>query len=196
MLGATRRQTRMQVVLASRSPQRKQLLENLGVAFEVVEPDLEELTEGDPEAVVIENARRKASAVERPGALVIGCDTEVLLDGRLLGKPGNEGEARDHLLKLSGREHEVLSGLVLVGPAPGQERRGVERSIVSFRELDQKEVDWYVESEEWRERAGGYAIQGIGSRLVAGVEGETENVIGLPVRLLLDLAPDLAAGVG
>jgi septum formation protein len=184
----------VKVVLASRSPQRRAILEGLGVEFEVVDPDVEELVEGEPEAVVLENARRKARTVERPGAIVIGCDTEVLLDGELLGKAGNEEEARRHLGRLSGREHEVLSGLVLLGPNPGQERSGVARSTVTFRQLTEQEIDSYVKSAEWRERAGAYAIQGQGSGLVAGVEGETENVIGLPVRLLLDLAPDLVAG--
>jgi septum formation protein len=186
----------VEVVLASRSPQRREILSRLGVEFEVVDPEVEELGEGEPEAVVLENARRKAGAVERPGALVIGCDTEVLIDGEVLGKAGNEGQARNHLKRLSGRQHEVLSGLVLVGPDAGQVRSGVARSTVSFRELDEKDIESYVESGEWRERAGGYAIQGLGSRLVAGVEGETANVIGLPVRLLLELAPDFVTGVG
>jgi septum formation protein len=186
----------VRVVLASKSPQRKDILRRLRVEFEAVDPEIEELTEGAPDAVVVENARRKARAVSTPDALVIGCDTEVLLDGRLLGKAGDEEEARSHLGRLSGREHVVLSGLVLLGPEAGQERSGAERSTVRFRELDEKEVDWYVESGEWRERAGAYAIQGLGSRLVAGVEGERENVVGLPVRLLLELAPELQSGIG
>jgi septum formation protein len=186
----------LKVVLASKSPQRRDILSRLGVEFEAVAPEVEELTEGEPEAVVVENARRKARAAARPGVLTIGCDTEVLIDDELLGKAGNEEEARAHLAQLSRREHDVLSGLVIVGPEPDRERSGVERSTVRFRDLSDGNVDWYVESGEWRERAGGYAIQGLGSRLVAGVEGERENVVGLPVRLLLDLAPELRSSVG
>jgi septum formation protein len=122
---------------------------------------------------------------------VIGCDTEVVVDGRIFGKPGNEDEARRFLRQLSGRSHDVLSGLVLVGPEPDQERSGVKRSTVMFRELDEERIDWYLETGEWRERAGGYAIQGFGATLVERVEGEITNVIGFPVGLLLELGPEL-----
>jgi septum formation protein len=184
----------MKLVLASRSPQRREILTRLGVQFEAVDPDVEELTEGVPEEVVVENARRKARAVGRTDALVLGCDTEVALDGELLGKPGNEGEAQDYLEQLSGREHEVLSGLVLVGPGEGEERSGVARSTVTFHVLSEAEIERYLRSGEWRERAGGYAIQGLGATLVAQVEGDVANVIGLPVSLLLELAPELEPG--
>jgi septum formation protein len=183
----------MQVVLASRSPQRREILERLGVEFEVRVPEVKELTQGDAEVVVLENARRKAAAVTRPGAIVIGCDTEVLLDGAVLGKPGDEEKARAYLERLSGRTHDVLSGLVLIGPEDGDERTGVTRSQVTFHDLDQASIDRYLRAGEWRERAGGYAIQGLGAILVAGVRGDISNVIGLPVSLLLDLAPDLVA---
>ena len=186
----------VRVVLASKSPQRREILARLGVDFEVVASDTEERTDGDPEVVVVENARRKATAVASPGALTIGCDTEVLIDDQLLGKADDEAEARSHLERLSGREHTVLSGLVLVGPDAGQERTGVEKSVVWFRDLAPEDVERYLASGEWRERAGGYAIQGLGSTLVAGVDGDVANVIGLPVRLLLELAPDLVADVG
>jgi septum formation protein len=184
----------MQVVLASGSPQRREILTRLGIEFEVVVPEVEELGQGEPDEVVVDNARRKAEAVavSRPRALVLGCDTEVLLDGGLLGKASNEAEAREYLERLSGREHQVLSGLVLVGPEAGEERSGVARSTVRFHELDRAAIDRYLASREWRGRAGAYAIQGLGSTLVAAVEGDVANVIGLPVALLLDLAPELA----
>ena len=184
----------MPVVLASRSPQRKEILERLGIPFEVVVPDVEEVVEGEPGEAVLESARRKAMAVEAgAGMLVIGCDTEVVVDGRLLGKPADEGEARQSLELLSGRSHDVVSGLVLVGPDPGQERSGVATSTVTFRELGAAELDRYLAFGEWRERAGSYAIQGLGTTLVDRVVGDISNVIGLPVALLLQLEPELGA---
>ena len=169
-------------------------MQALGVEFEVVIPNVEELRAGEASEVVVENARRKARAVAGDvgeGMVVIGCDTEVVVDGRILGQPGTPEEARSYLLMLSGRDHEVLSGLVVVG-GDGAERSGVCRSTVTFRELGEAEVDRYVESGEWRGRAGGYALQGLGSTLVAQVEGDVANVIGLPVGLLLELAPPLS----
>jgi septum formation protein len=124
-------------------------------------------------------------------ATIIGCDTEVSLDGRIFGKPGDERQARAHLETLSGRAHEVLSGLAIVGPDRDQMRSGVASSSVTFRRLSSGDIDWYVGTGEWRERAGGYAIQGLGATLVERVEGEVTNVIGFPVGLLRQLAPDL-----
>ena len=166
----------------------------LGVDFQVAPTHVEELTEGDPAEVVLENARLKAHAAATEGALVIGCDTDVALDGRLLGKPGDEEEAGTFLAVLSGREHEVLSGLVLLGPGPGEGRTELARSRVRFRELGSLERERYVASGEWRGRAGGYAVQGLGATLIAAVEGDISNVIGLPIAALLDLAPELAPG--
>jgi septum formation protein len=184
----------MRVVLASRSPQRRELLDRLDVQFEVVPADVEELRAGEASDVVVENARRKARAVAKDagaGAVVIGCDTEVVLDGRILGQPATPQEARSYLLMLSGQEHEVLSGLVVAGEDE-EERSGVCSSTVTFRQLGENEVERYVDSGEWRDRAGGYALQGLGSTLVARVEGDVANVIGLPVGLLLELAPELS----
>jgi septum formation protein len=165
-------------------------MQALGVEFEVVVPDVEEIEEGEPAQVVLENARLKANAGPAEGAVVIGCDTEVVVDGRILGQPGTAEDARSYLLMLSGREHEVLSGLVVAGE-DGEERSGVCSSTVTFRRLGENEVERYVDSGEWRERAGGYALQGLGSTLVARVEGDVANVIGLPIGLLLELAPEL-----
>ncbi len=138
------------------------------------------------------NALIKARAVAGAGRLVIGCDTDVVVDGRALGKPGDEAQAREFLRLLSGRVHEVLSGLALLGPGQGQERSGTCSSLVTFREIPGPEVERYIASGEWRDRAGGYAVQGLGSTLVAAVEGDIANVIGLPVGLLLELAPELS----
>lgn len=172
-----------QLILASRSPQRRAILEQLGVAFRVEVPEVEELEEGEPRAVVLENARRKAAAVE--GDRVLACDTEVVLDGRVYGKPADAGEAERFLRELSGREHEVVSGIVL------GDRSEVAVTRVRFRSLSDADVAWYVGTGEWRERAGGYAIQGKGAALVDGIEGDYWNVVGLPVPALLRIAPDL-----
>ena len=154
-------------------------------------PEVEEVGEGDPADAVLENARRKAAYVEATQALVIGCDTDVVVDGQAFGKPIDDGDARDFIERLAGRSHEVLSGLVLLGPEPDRIREGVARSVVTFRLLAPQEIDRYVGTGEWRERAGGYAIQGLGSTLVERVEGDLSNVIGLPLALLLELAPEL-----
>jgi septum formation protein len=177
-------------VLASRSPQRSAILNQLGIPFEVQPADVAERAGGDPWAAVLGNALRKARAVaERVGTgrAVLGVDTEVLLDGRLLGKAEDERHARAHLEALSRRTHEVLSGVGLLHA--GRESTAVVRTAVAFRALDAEVVDWYLDSGEWRGRAGAYAVQGRGAALVASIEGDYWNVVGLPVPALLDMAP-------
>jgi septum formation protein len=195
----------VRVVLASRSPQRKALLEGLGVEFEVADPKVQEMKEGDPRELVLDNARWKAAAIAAvepiPGTLVIGGDTEVVLDGEALGQPESEPEARAHLERLSGREHEVLGAVALLGPDTGEDERprtrdGLVASTVRFRELTPPLLEAYLASGEWRERAGAYAIQGLGSALVEEVRGDVSNVIGLPIGLLLELAPELVPARG
>jgi nucleoside triphosphate pyrophosphatase len=182
----------LNVVLASGSPQRKEILTKLGIEFDVVVPGVEELTGGDPDTEVLENARRKAQAVPSatgPAHLVIACDTDVVLDGRALGKPADEQEAREYLERLSGQAHEVISGLVVL--ADGEERSGLERTTVVFKSLSDAEIERYVRFGEWRGRSGGYAIQTLGSTLAERLEGSVSNVVGLPVGLLAELAPEL-----
>jgi septum formation protein len=179
----------MKVTLASGSLQRREILQKLGVEFEVLVPGVEELTGGDPEAEVVENARMKARAVERDG-MVIACDTDVVLDGKALGKPADEAESREYLERMSGRAHTVMSGLVVL--ADGEERSGLERTSVVFKQLNETEIERYVRFGEWRGRSGGYAVQTLGSTLVERIEGSVSNVVGLPVGLLLELAPELA----
>jgi len=178
----------MNVTLASGSPQRSEILRKLGIEFEVVVPGVEELRGGDPEVEVLENGRMKARAVKRDG-LVIACDTDVVIDGGTLGKPADETEARQYLELLSGRAHEVLSGLVVL--SGDDERSGIERTTVVFEDLDEASMERYVRFGEWRGRSGGYAIQTLGSTLVARLEGSVSNVVGLPVGLLAELAPQL-----
>jgi len=187
---ATSPSPKLEVVLASSSPQRREILSKLGVEFEVVVPGVDELTGGDPEVEVVENARMKARAVEAPAdALVIACDTDVVLDGKALGKPADEVEARAYLDRMSGRAHQVLGGLVVLDG--GQELSGLESTTVTFKSLSEAEKERYVAFGEWRGRSGGYAIQTLGSTLVERIEGSVSNVVGLPVGLLAKLAPGL-----
>ena len=188
------------LILASASPRRRRILERLGVPFDALVPDVVEVREGDPEGVVLENARRKARAgLERAGAateaIVLGVDTDVSIDGALVGKPANAAGARQRLELLSGRTHEVLSGVVALGTAIGSEvaveRSAVARTAVTFAELDPETIDLYVASGEWEDRAGAYAIQGLGSILIASIEGDFSNVVGLPVPTLVELIPGL-----
>ena len=153
--------------------------------FEVRPADVEEIEAGDARAVALENARRKAAATD--GALVLAVDTTVSLDGRIYGKPADEREAAATLRALAGRTHEVVSGIVVGG------REAVAVTEVSFRDLGDTWVEWYVQTGEWRERAGGYAIQGRGAALVREIRGDYLNVVGLPVAALLDLAPEVLA---
>jgi septum formation protein len=138
---------------------------------------------------VVENARMKARAVGATDRIVIACDTDVVLDGKALGKPADAAEAREYLDRMSGRAHEVLGGLVVL--SGGRELSGLERSVVTFKDLTDSEKERYVAFGEWRGRSGGYAIQTLGSTLVERLEGSVSNVVGLPVGLLAELAPPL-----
>lgn len=178
------------LVLASASPQRAAILEQLGVPFLVRPVEVEEVAAGDPRALVAENALRKARAAD--GALVLGADTTVALGERILGKPADEAEARDHLHALAGAEHEVWSGVALI--RGGEEQTAQARTAVRFRALTDDEIDRYVARGEWRGRAGGYAIQARGASLVDRIEGDYLNVVGLPVAALVTLDPGLFTG--
>jgi septum formation protein len=160
-----------------------------------------EIEQGPPAEVAVENAVRKARAALRPSAreAVLACDTIVVLDGVIYGKPPDSTAARATLESLSGRTHEVLSGLALLLPGDRGEilqRTAVARTRVSFRALDEELLDAYVATEEWRGRSGGYAIQGAGAKLAVAVDGEIENVVGLPLATLLDLYPELCKVAG
>ena len=181
----------MRLVLASGSPQRRAILERLGVSFAVHVPEVAEAAEGDPAEITVANARLKARAAPppAPGEAVLACDTVVALDGAIYGKPSDEAAARNTLALLGGATHEVVSGLVLL--LEGEERTALARTEVTFRELDERMVNWYLATGEWRGRAGGYAIQGAGAALVRELRGDYENVVGLPVAALLDLCPEL-----
>jgi septum formation protein len=184
------------LLLASRSPQRRAILEQLGVPFEVVLPQFEEAVGGsDPAETVRENARGKARSIaeraaERP---VLGVDTEVVVQGRVFGKPGNASEAEAMLEALAGRTHEVVSGLCLL--TPGWEELEHEVTRVSFRELDARDLAAYIGTGEWEGRAGAYAVQGRGAALVERIVGDYLNVVGLPAALLVRLLAERFPGV-
>jgi septum formation protein len=141
--------------------------------------------------LAVENALRKARAARREGAAeaVLGCDTIVVLDGVIYGKPPDAAAARETLRALSGRTHEVLSGLAVL--LPEEQRTAVARTKVTFRAIDDELLEWYVGTEEWRGRSGGYAIQGAGAKLALSLDGDEENVVGLPLATLLELFPEI-----
>lgn len=178
------------LVLASASPQRRAILERVGVRFTVRPTGIEETEQGEPAEVASENALRKARAARLDAQeTVLGCDTLVALDGRIYGKPTDRAHARETLRALSGTAHTVFSGLALLRGA--EERVALARTEVSIRELSDELVEWYLDREEWRGRAGGYAIQGAGAALVREIHGDYENVVGLPLATLIDLFPEL-----
>jgi septum formation protein len=181
---------REQLVLASRSPQRKAILEQLGIPFQIRGGDAVEVESGAPEAVTSENALRKALAAGGgPGEVVLGADTVVATGHQIWGKPPDEAAARETLRRLSGRTHRVVSGVALV--RAGAVTAATAITSVTFRDIGDDLLEWYLASGEWEGRAGGYAIQGRGAALVERIEGDYLNVVGLPVAALLDIWPGL-----
>lgn len=177
------------LLLASTSPQRRAILEQLGVPFEVAAPHYEEHDppDADPEELVRGHAAGKARSVatehdERP---VLGVDTTVVLDGRLYAKPRDAADAEHMLEELGGRTHAVVSGLCLL--TPGWELVESATTLVTFRPLTPRDLARHVASGEWEGRAGGYAIQGLGAGLVERIDGDYLNVVGLPAALLIRL---------
>jgi len=183
------------LVLASTSPQRRAILEQLRIPFEVVGPTYVEHDppDADPVSLVRDHAAGKARSVHREGRVTLGVDTTVHLAGRVYGKPADADDAARMLRELSGRTHTVLSGVSLLGP--GFEAIEHVTTEVTFRALMPLDLEAYLASGEWEGRAGAYAIQGLGGRLVARIDGDYLNVVGLPGALLVDLierhAPEL-----
>jgi septum formation protein len=181
------------LVLASTSPQRRAILDQLRIPFEVVVPRYEEGAGGDPVA----HAAGKARSVDGAGRPVLGVDTVVVCDGEVIGKPADAADANRMLATLSGRVHDVVSGLCLRTDA-WEELRS-ETTSVTFRPLSPIERERYLDSGEWEGRAGAYAIQGLGASLVERIDGDYLNVVGLPgallVRVLAERLPG-AYGIG
>jgi septum formation protein len=181
----------MTLVLASRSPQRRAILEQLGVAFVERPVDVVEEDAGAPAAVAEENALRKALAAgASEGEIVLGVDTLVATNLEIWGKPPDADAARETLRRLSGRTHLVISGIALLR-AGGDVQSATATTEVTFRPLDDALIEWYVARREWEGRAGGYAIQGRGAVLVERIDGDYLNVVGLPVATLIHLWPAL-----
>jgi septum formation protein len=176
------------ILLASRSPQRRAILEQLRIPFSVVTPDYEE-TGDDP----VEHAAGKARSVDGGERPVLGVDTVVVCDGRVLGKPADASEAEQMLETLGGKTHQVVSGLCLRTPA--WEELHSETTTVAFRPLTARDIAAYLSTAEWESRAGGYAIQGVGAALVERIDGDYLNVVGLPAALLIRLLAARFSGI-
>jgi septum formation protein len=176
------------LLLASVSPQRRAILAQLSIPFEVVAPEYEESGD-DP----VEHAAGKARSVDGGDRPVLGVDTIVVCDGGVLGKPADAGDAEHMLETLAGKTHEVVSGLCLRTPAWEELHRDVTR--VTFRALTARDLAHYLASREWENRAGGYAIQGLGAGLIVRIEGDYLNVVGLPAALLVRLLAERFPGV-
>ncbi len=171
------------LILASASPRRKELLKVAGYDYEIVVSSADEIGEGSADEVVTENARLKASEVfSRVGNVVVGADTVVCIDNKILGKPENAENARAMLKSLSGRAHEVLTGFAIISEMG--EDVGFCRTKVHFKALTDSEIDVYIATGEPFDKAGSYAIQEFGSLFVESIEGDYFNVIGLPIASL------------
>jgi len=173
----------MRLILASQSPRRAELLTAAGIAFDVMPVEIDERPQPAelPADYVVRLALAKAREIARrnPGRAVLGADTVVVVDGRILGKPVDNDDAGSMLNTLSGRTHDVLTGVALC--LDGREACEAVSTRVRFLQLSPSEIEWYVASGEPRDKAGGYAIQGLASRFVDRVEGSYSNVVGLPV---------------
>lgn len=173
------------LIIASKSPRRKELLEQAGLEFTVVPSDVDEdeitVTEPDHYARYLAEAKAQAISKKHPDNWVLGADTIVVVDNLILGKPGSREEAFAMLKRLSGRIHYVFTGYCLTCKAKERIISETVRTLVHFKELSDKEINWYVQTHEPFDKAGAYAIQGLGTFLVKRIEGSYTNVVGLPV---------------
>jgi septum formation protein len=179
--------TQDRLTLASTSPQRRAILEQLAIPFDVVAPDYveDDPPDADPTELVRRHAEEKARSVHSDGRITLGVDTTVVLDGRVYGKARNADDATGILAELSGRTHTVVSGICLLGA--GDDVIAHEPTEVTFRQVTADTIASYVASGEWEGRAGAYAIQGLGARLVARIDGDYLNIVGLPGAILVAL---------
>lgn len=176
---------RSRIILASKSPRRSDLLEKAGLTFSVIPSDFDEsaVALSDPDAYVITLAESKALDVSQkyPGAWIIGADTIVLIDRLILGKPASRKEAADMLQRLSGKTHQVLTGYCICSEKENRLFSECVKTDVRFKKLNNDEINWYIQTGEPFDKAGGYAIQGLGTFLVKSISGSYTNVVGLPV---------------
>jgi septum formation protein len=173
------------LILASKSPRRRYLLKQAGLKFSVIPSSFDEssVTLSSPDVYVRQLAENKARDISEqyPDSWVIGADTIVFIDGTILGKPGSQAEARTMLKNLSGRTHQVLTGYCICRHRTGSRFSETLKTDVCFKKLTDREIDWYISSGEPFDKAGAYAIQGIGTFLVKRINGSYTNVVGLPV---------------
>ncbi len=182
----------MRLILASASPRRVELLSRITTDFIAIPSDIDEVASGTPERQVVQLARDKARAVaDRHHGVIIGADTIVVIDNKILGKPRSRTNASKMLTQLSGRTHRVLTGVYIVSTYTGEERANWAETAVTFRKLAAAEIEWYLETEEYMDKAGAYAIQGRGALLVDGICGDYFNVMGLPLTQLYLMLRDL-----
>ena len=176
---------RPKLILASKSPRRKYLLEQAGLTFSIIPSDFDErtVTISEPDAYVKMLAEAKAFDIseQHPASWIIGADTIVLIDNKILGKPGSNAEARSMLEQLSGKTHQVLTGYCICCKNKNTVYSETAKTDVHFKSLSNAEIDWYIQSGEPFDKAGAYAIQGIGTFLVKRINGSYTNVVGLPV---------------
>jgi septum formation protein len=186
------------LILASSSPRRRDLLSSLGLQFQVVPAELLEIPSPHEAAkdFAVRVAEKKALAVgtRYPHAWVIGADTIVVVDEEILGKPLTSADAKRMLQQLANREHKVLTGYVLLKMAEGKKLKGVEETLVKINALEEQEIEWYINTGEPLDKAGGYAIQGKGAFMVEWIKGSYTNVVGLPLCQLVRLFQE--AGIG
>jgi septum formation protein len=185
------------LILASASPRRIELLQRVGLSFQVIPSGLEERAqpgESPPERVLrLSVAKAEALARRHPDAWVLGADTIVVIDGRVLGKPADREEAKAMLQTLSGREHTVYTGFSVL---TGGGSRAVARAIAStvlFKTISEEEIDWYVQSDEPYDKAGGYAVQGMGALFIQEIRGSYTNVMGLPLCEVIEVLREAGA---
>ncbi len=184
------------LILASASPRRRELMEYTGLPFEVICADVEEIKTGAPDALVMGNARRKARAVakQHPGRMVLAADTVVYQDGRVLGKPRDEQDAREMLRRLSGHTHTVYTGVCVIDET-GAAQVQADVSQVDFVPLSEEAIAWYIATGEPMDKAGAYAVQGRAGMFVRRISGSYSNVIGLPMELVRNMLKDAGADI-
>ena len=171
------------LILASKSPRRKELLELLGFNFDVVVSEVNELASDNlsPEELVKTLAFQKAKSVFKthPNDVVLGSDTIVVVDNEILGKPKNQNQAKEMILKMKNREHQVITGVAILS-----DKENIifsNTSIVHFNDIEEKEIDKYIKTTEPYDKAGGYAIQGWAARYISAIEGNYYTIMGLPL---------------
>jgi septum formation protein len=183
----------VRLILASGSPRRAELLRAAGYVFDILPVEVDERAEpGEQAERYVQRLATAKAAAARPQVadaadecLILGADTSVVIDGTILGKPADDDDARSMLRRLSGRVHDVVTGVTIC--CGSQETSRVERTLVWFTRLSDAQIDWYVSSGEGRDKAGAYAIQGLASRLIPRIDGSYSNVVGLPVEAVAEL---------